>query len=257
MILIIKDLSIKMINRIINKLDEYLSKNDYAAAEKHLLYWLSDANKNSNYSICLTVSNELMGLYRKLGEKEKALSFSDSALQLIQKMGICDNIGAATTYINCATVYKAFGMPQESIPLFERAQSIYEKNLDKCDQRLGGLYNNMGLALVDLGRFEEADNFYCKAISVMANTPNGKPEQAITLLNMASAAEVQLGLENAQEKISECIEKAMLLLDDAKSDTDGNYAFVCEKCASVFGYYGYFYYENELKNRARKIYERA
>ena len=38
---------------------------------------------------------------------------------------------------------------------------------------------------------------------------------------------------------------------------DGYYAFVCEKCAPVFGYYGYFLTERELNRRAREIHERA
>ena len=38
---------------------------------------------------------------------------------------------------------------------------------------------------------------------------------------------------------------------------DGYYAFVCEKCADTFAYYGYFGYSEELMQRAKKIYERA
>ena len=52
------------------------------------------------------------------------------------------------------------------------------------------------------------------------------------------------------------LNKAIKILDEHKNK-DGYYAFVCEKCASVFGYYGYFAYENELKMRAREIYERS
>ena len=38
---------------------------------------------------------------------------------------------------------------------------------------------------------------------------------------------------------------------------DGNYAFVCEKCAPTFHYYGYFLWGAELEERARAIYERT
>ena len=44
---------------------------------------------------------------------------------------------------------------------------------------------------------------------------------------------------------------------DNHEKRDGYYAFVCEKCASVFGYFGYFVYEKELEKRARDIYERS
>ncbi len=244
-----------MQERILKRLDEYLSKNDYSSAEQHLLYWLSEAQNSNNNQIILLICNELMGLYRKLGRREDALGFAKKAQAQILTMGIEENIGAATTYINTATVYKAFGMAEKSMPLFRKAQSIYETKLSPSDGRLGGLYNNMGLALVDLNEFREAQQYYEKAIKVMESLPNGKPEQAITYLNMASGAEARLGLEEGAELISDYLDKAMELLDDSYDKSSGNYAFVCEKCASVFGYYGYFYYENELKERSRRIYE--
>ncbi len=243
--------------RVLEKLDALLGKNDYSAAKRLLLYWLSEAQAIGDEKNILLMNNELMGLCRKLGEKEQALEFARNALDQVEKMGIEYNVGAATTYLNCATVYKAFEMAKEAIPLFEKARMIYEKNLSPSDDRLGGLYNNMALALVDLERFEEADRFYQKAILVMQTIRDKEPEQAITYLNMASAAETRYGLEEAEDLISAHVQKAMELLDQCKYQTDGNYAFVCEKCAAIFGYYGYFDYENQLKERCRRIYERA
>ena len=76
-------------------------------------------------------------------------------------LGIEENVGAATTYLNSATVFKAFGNPEQALPLYEKAKTIYERDLEPNDERLGGLYNNMGLALVDLKRFKEAEEL-CK-----------------------------------------------------------------------------------------------
>lgn len=243
--------------RIISKLDEYLSKDDYVSAEKHLAYWYSEAENQKDIRTMLLIRNEQMGLYRKIGQREKSIGCAEDALSITAKEGIESNIGAATTYLNVATVYKAFGMPEKSIPLFEKAKDIYENNLAENDERFGGLYNNMALALVDLKEFEKADALYRKALAIMKNIPNGKPEQAITWLNMANAAETESGLENAENTITEYLENAMKLLDESQSETDGNYAFVCRKCSSVFGYYGYFFYENVLERRAKKIYERS
>ncbi len=243
--------------RVIQRLDELLSKNDYSAAKKHLLYWLGEAKSTSDSNGTLLILNELMGLTRKLGEGEEALGFTADALNQIKVMNIENNIGAATTYLNSATVYKAFGKAAEGIELFYKAKDIYERNLADNDDRLGGLYNNMALALVDLGRFDEANELYQKALAVMRRLEGKEPEQAITYLNMASALETQLGLEQADERIAEYIKMAMQLLDASQDQNDGNYAFVCEKCASVFGYYGYFGYEKELNERSRRIYERT
>ena len=244
-------------DRVMKKLDEYLGRNDYVSAKRHLLYWLEEAKILRDDNGMLLVNNELMGLSRKLGEKEQAMAYAQKALEQIKRMNIEENVGAATTYLNCATVYKAFGQAQEAISLFERAKAVYESNLSPQDERLGGLYNNMALALVDLKRFEEADELYCKALEVMQQNEGREPEVAITYLNIATAAEVRFGLHDAQEVIEECAKSAVNLLELGKNRTDGDYAFVCEKCAPVFGYYGYVDYEKTLTERCRRIYERT
>ena len=241
------------LDRLLGRLDSLLDKNDYVGAEKHLLYWRDEAEASSNYSVELTVLNELMGLYRKLGKEKEALECVGAALELIEKQGIGHQVGAATAFLNCATVYKAFGRAAESISLFEKAKAIYEKELSSNDSRLGGLYNNMGLALVDLGRFGEADAMYRSAISVMEKAESGDLEVAITYLNMASAAEAELGLLDADEKICDLLDRAEALLE-GHGDRNGYYAFVCEKCASVFDYYGRFVYAKELYERSKRIY---
>lgn len=244
-------------DRVMKKLDEHLGRNDYVSAKRHLHYWLAEAESLRDDNGILLINNELMGLFRKLGEKEPAMAHAQKALDLIKRMNIEENVGAATTYLNCATVYKAFGQAQEAISLFERARAIYEANLSPQDTRLGGLYNNMALALVDLKRFEEADELYCKALEVMQRNEGREPELAITYLNIATAAEMHFGLEEAKEVIEECAKSAMHLLEISKERTDGDYAFVCEKCAPVFGYYGYADYEKVLTERCRRAYERT
>ncbi len=242
--------------RVLDKLDEHLGRNDYDAAERHLLYWLGEAQAANDKRCKMLILNELAGLYRKLGREEDALRTVSSLLELITEMGIENNIGAGTTYINCATVYKAFGKADKALPLFEKAKSVYEKELNNDDKRFGGLFNNMALALVDLERFEEAYELYDKAISVMGNADDGELEVAITYLNIASAKETELGAVESDEIVKEYLEKAMKILDEHEN-RDGYYAFVCEKCASVFGYFGYFIYEKDLEKRARDIYERS
>lgn len=241
------------LERILCKLDFYLNQNNTDGARKHLLYWVAEAEAMGDGRGELALRNELMGFYRKAGERESALSCAQAALDKVDALGVGHQVGAATTYLNAATVYKAFGKPERSLPLFEKTREIYERELPPTDSRLGGLYNNYALSLVDLSRFDEAKALYGKAIDVMEQVKNGAPELAVTYLNLASAAEAELGLLDADETISVYLEIAQILLDGVEM-RDGSYAFVCEKCASVFGYYGRFAYEQELKRRAKEIY---
>lgn len=240
------------IKRIFDKLDEYFGRKDFSAAEKHLLYWLSEAETAGNKESQCLILNELAGFYRKIAEKEKALAAAEKLLELSDGITIAD----ATSFINCATVFKAFGKAEQSLPLFQKAKVIYENKLSHDDGRLGGLYNNMALTLVDLERYEEAYSLYEKAVHVMQKVKNGALEVAITYLNIASAKEKELGGFESDEIVRNCLDTARRLLDNHRN-RDSYYAFVCEKCSGVFGYYGYFLYEKELNERAREIYERS
>ena len=82
-------------------------------------------------------------------------------------------------------------------------------------------------------------------------------KQAITCLNRANAVEDEFGLEDGESRIFDLLDQASDLLDDPAAPRDGYYAFVCEKCAPTFSYYGYFLAAEELSKRAEKIYERT
>ena len=144
------------INRVIEKADEYFSRNDYIGAEKHFLYWLSEAYSYGDLRGAFSITNELMGLYRKTGKKEEALKKIEETDDLIEKLGIADSVSGGTAYVNQATVYKSFGMSDKAYPIFKKALVIYERDLSEGDGRLGGLYNNMALTLTDLKEYEEA-----------------------------------------------------------------------------------------------------
>ena len=244
------------LRRVLAKLDADLGKNDYAAAERHLNYWMQEAGQNGDLRGALSLENERMGLMRKLGRKDDALRSAEAALELVRRTELENSVTGATTDLNAATVYKAFGMAEKGLPYYERAQRVYEAQLASDDPRLGGLYNNMALALCDLGRYAEARALYEKALAVMAHAENGALEQAITQLNLANLAEAERGLLDAEEEIERRLDAAERLLETPALPRNGYYAFVCEKCGPTFTYYGRFAYGGELAERAREIYAR-
>ncbi len=243
--------------RIIQKLDEYLNRNDYPSALEHLNYWVKEAVALGDESGLLSLYNERMGLYRKISKKEEAIADAQAALLLLQKLKLEDGKTGGTTLLNAATVYKSFQLAEQALPLYEKALQVFEQVLSPADSLFGGLYNNMGLALVDLRQFDRANAYYAKALQIMAKIENSALEQAITHLNMADAASAQFGLESASDVIEEHLLTAQDLLEDTSLPRNGYYAFVAEKCAPSFRYYGHFFYAKQLEERARSIYERA
>ena len=242
--------------RIMEKLREYEDRNDWPAVERHLKYWLAEAEAGRDERGQLMLHNELMGFYRKQGEREQAISHAEKAETLVDRLGMEDTVTAGTTWVNAGTVREAFGDPVGGLVFFERARENYEKNLPENDGRLGGLYNNMALSLAVCGRYEEAMEMFRRAVAVMEKQEHGELEQAITWLNMADAAEAALEPEEAAAETEEYLERAEKLLNTESLPRNGYYAFVCEKCAPVFGHYGYFATETELRKRAEEIHDR-
>ena len=241
--------------RIIEKMNEYMSRRDYAGAERHLLYWLEEARLGRDQRGELMVRGELIGHYRKTGEAEKAFAQIDLALALLHDMDFEDTISAGTTYTNAATACNAFGDNERALLLFEKAKAVYESSPHTAPELLGGLYNNMALTLVAMKRFEEAHSLYEKAMTLMETVPNGVLEMAITCLNMANAVEDEAGLEEGESRITELLDRAEELLDTPSVPRDGYYAFVLEKCAPSFSYYGYFLTAQRYEETAEAIYK--
>ena len=243
--------------RIVEKLDEYMSRRDYAGAERHLLYWMEEARLGRDLRGQLLLTNELIGHYRKTGDKDKALARVDEALALLGRLDFEGSVSAGTTYVNAATACSAFGYNERALGLFEKARAAYESGTCVRPELLGGLYNNMALANQALGRFDEAFALYDRAMEQMGKLPGGTLEQAITCLNMADAVAAQQGLEAGETRIFALLDRAWELLQDEAAPRNGYYAFVCEKCAPSFSYYGYFLAAEELQKEAARIYERT
>lgn len=235
------------IGRILEKLDQYLSTEDYSAAEKHLSYWFSEAEACADERGAVAILNEQIGLFRKTLQEEKAMEAVQKTLDTVHRLTLEDSVSGATAFINAATAYKCFGYWDKALPLYEAAKRIYERDLSPMDRRLGGLYNNMALALTDAGAYADAKRLYLSALQVMGNTENGELECAITWLNLAELQERADGEEISEKVIYDCLEHAETCLRAPTVPKNTYYAFVAEKCAPAFDYYGYFAFAEELR----------
>ena len=241
--------------RVAEKLDEYMSRRDYAGAERHLLYWLEEATLGGDLRGELFLCNELVGHYRKSAKREEAFQYAERALALLDGLDFSGGVSAGTTLVNAATAYSAFGEHERALALFTRARAIYEADTDTKPQLLGGLYNNLATVCAALGRYAEALALYERAMAQMALVPNGTLEQAVTCLNMADAVAAEQGAD--APRVAELLDRAYALLHDGSVPRDGYYAFVCEKCAPGFAHYRRDAAAEELARAAKAIYERA
>ncbi len=239
--------------RIQEKLDEYMEKQDFPGAERHLLYWQEEARQGHDLRGQLLVSNEQIGFYRKTGDREKTMAACEEALRLLGVLDFTDDLSAGTTYVNAATALSAFGEEERAYTRFSRARTIYESISDTEPELLGGLYNNMGLTCTSLGRFTEAHSLFDLAMEQMRRVPGGELEQAITCLNRADAMDA----EGNDQQIPALLKQAKDLILNSDVQRDGYFAFVCEKCAPGFRYYGDEDTARTLEKLAEEIYAGA
>ena len=244
--------------RIIEKMDAYMARRDYAGAERHLLYWLNEAELGRDGRGRLMLLSELVGHYRKTGERDKALRRVDELLALVEELDFGATLSAGTAFVNAATALSAFGETERALALFARARAVYEgAGAQTPPQDLGGLYNNMALALAELGRFAEAHALFDRAMERMAQVPGGALERAVTCLNRADAVAAERGAEAGEAEIAALLDEAWALLHAPDVPHNGYCAFVYEKCAPGFSYYGRFADAMELQKEAETLYEGA
>ena len=243
------------VRRIIEKLDAFYAKNDTAGAGEFLCRWEKEAVELRDKRGELSIVNELMGHYRKEGMRGEALDAAGRGEALVSELDLSDTVSGATVLLNAATVYKAFGMPEEAVRLYASASRVYRRDLGEFDIKLAGLCNNSALALCDLGRYDEAEELFAEAAAIMAAAPRGGCDEAATYVNMAHMYETRYGREDA--RVDECMSAAWQILDSENTERDSYYAFVSSKCAPSYEHFGDTEKAKILKERSDAIYERA
>ena len=169
----------------IKQLDSFFDREDMNGAGGFLRSVRKEAETNRDDRLLFAVLNEMMGYYRKTGERERGLESIDTGLSLSSRMGLDGSIAGATAELNAATTLKAFGMAEHAIPYYEKAKAVYSALLPTYDSRMAGLCNNYALALCDLGRYREAEEKFAAALTVLSRCPEKECDTANTYVNMA------------------------------------------------------------------------
>jgi tetratricopeptide (TPR) repeat protein len=239
------------IARVIEKLDELFSRNDLSSVGRLLEYWENEARALRDDRGLLEILNEEIGYFRRTSEKEKGIAAVNEAFALLEKNAVSDTVTAGTVYLNGATTMKAFGMAREAMPYYEKAQEIYESNLEANDYKLAAFYNNISSAYKDIGDFKNAEDACYTAIEILESKGGYLGEIAVTLVNIAHLYHERDPLD---ERIYELMERAWSCLSSNKNTHDGNFAFICSKCYPSFEYFGYFEQAAKLKELTEFIY---
>lgn len=236
---------------VVKELDALYDSGRESEAGSFLEAWREKSAALGDWRGELSILSELMGHYRRSGEREKGLQAVDGGLAIIKSHGMGSTVSGATVMLNAATTMKCFGEAKASVPVFEHVCRVYAAKLSPEDYRFGGLYNNMALSYADIGEYDKAERHFRLAMEVIKRCEDPDNELAVTLCNMAEMYDRQ---DHEDARIGECMEKAWAHLNAPGLPRDGYHAFTISKCAPSFDYFGYFLYARELKERAARIY---
>ena len=244
------------IRHVIDKLDRALARGDYDEGIRLLDYWIREARATGDLDGELSVQSEMMGLSRRVNDRERGSASVERGLELLEKSGLSETVSGATILLNAATTKKHFGDAAGAIPLYRRAEEVYLARLSPDDERLGGLFNNYALSLAEIGEREQAESYFTRALVLMDSLgAAGRTGVAVTSVNLADFYNAGNDPDK-DEKINATLERAWEALDAPDCPRDGEYAFVASKCAPAFSYYGWFFVASELEKRMNEIHER-
>lgn len=130
------------VERIIEKEDEFLSRNDLASAEKLLRYWLDGAKALNDKRGELVVTSELTGVFRKTGNKEESEKYCAEILRLIDETDMAETTSGATFLLNVATNKKAFGDAKGALKFTTKYTRFFQKILTRI-MRYSAVYTTI------------------------------------------------------------------------------------------------------------------
>ena len=236
---------------VIAGLDRLNNSGREAEGMAYLEQWLAVCRQKGDWRAELSVLSELLGQYRRRGEREKGIQAVNGTMELLRSHSMGSTVSGATILLNAATTMKCFSLARESIPVFRHVCRVYADHLDPLDYRFAGLYNNMALSCDDVGDVESAERYFMLALKTIEQTVHPENDSAVTWCNLA---EMYGKRDLEDERIGDCLEMAWDCLSAPDLPRDGYHAFTISKCAPTFDYYGYFLYAKELRERAEKIY---
>ena len=135
----------------------------------------------------------LSGVLNRHGKFAEAMAPADEALAIIQRVAGDDSIEAALGYASAAEAHRAVGETDRAVPLYRKAQALYEKYLGPTHPRVASLLSQEGIIATQEGKFSTADQLIQRGIALLKQyCPDCRVELAV--------AENNLGLLRLRQK---------------------------------------------------------
>lgn len=196
------------IDRILANYDAMFGKYSLPDIEAYLYKNIEEAKDGSQNGALFTLLNEMIGFCRDTTQKEKALRYCNELLALLETMKLEGSYEYATSLLNIANAYRAFGLLEESIRFFEKVEQLYKEMVPENDFAYANLYNNWALAYQEVKDYKKAKEALLKALHVVDSYEDAKIKQATTRTNLAATL-LQMNDEEAYQEAMKYLKKAI------------------------------------------------
>ncbi len=189
------------IAQVLTEYDSMFGVKGLDEIEAFLVKQIDKAYAEPDYYSAVTLLNEIIGFCRDTSQNEKGLKYCEQDLNLMREMGLEGSVEYATSLLNVANAYRAFGKWEDSLALYQQTQTIYQEKLPAGEFNYASLYNNWSLLYQEMQDFDNARIMLEKALEVVSGYPDALMPIATTHCNLAVTL-----LHLYQEKRRECQE---------------------------------------------------
>lgn len=188
----------------IQKTLDQLYKESLDQAYAYMMKIAMQAMQDQNDEILLFVLNELIGYYRVTSNKADGKKVAEQLIHLLYSRNLENSIAGATSYLNIATMYRAFDEIEPALKLYQLTEKIYEQ-LPDHDSRRSAFYNNYSLLYLQLKEYKKAIALGEKALAIVAANKN-RAEEAVSCVNLAQMYLAVNQIDRAQALVEKGID---------------------------------------------------
>lgn len=232
------------INKVLMEYDNMFGVHSLEEIDEFLTAKIEEAFDEQDYYSALTLMNEMLGFCRDTCQRDKGLYYCDSVEKLFDRLALNDTVEYATSMINVANAYRAFGLYEKSMDAFRTVEIIYRAKLSAGEFNFASLYNNWSLLYQEMEDFVNAEKMLKRALSVVDTHANAAIQQAttrcnlaVTLLRLSREAETETEQGTEQETEEAYYQEAMKYLKEslAMFEADGGRDFHYGAALSAMG----------------------
>ena len=196
------------IELILAQYDAMFGKNSLEEIEGYLIKTIEEAKSQSEFGIVITLLNEIIGFCRDTTQKDKALQYCEELQEVLKMLNLEGRIDYATSLLNIANAYRAFGLFKESLQLYGIVEETYQSQVAPTDFMYASLYNNWSLLYQEMQDYISARDMLLKALAIADSYEDAVIPQATTRANLAATL-LQIGTDEAYEQAIGYLKEAL------------------------------------------------